>query len=393
MEQENTNYIKRALGGTMSKLAQQFPALLVTGPRQSGKSTLVRRMFPSHTYVSFDRTDLRALANDDPEYFLSLYKEPMIIDEIQYAPKIFSHLKLRIDEKRTQYGRFILTGLQSFQLMKGVSESLAGRISILKLLPLSWKELNLGYLDDPKAIISEIIAGFYPEIRARKDLDIKVWYESYIQTYLERDVRQLQFVKDLNLFQKFMVLLVGRVGSILNMSELARDAGMSLHAVREWLTILEASHIVFLLNPYYRNHGKRLIKSPKIYFEDTGLLCHILHETSAESLSIKPLAGALFENLVISEFRKQYFSRGELPNFYFYRTATGQEVDLIIEEGKHPVAIEIKLGKSANLNQFKTLEKFCEEYKTDGTWISLSRESLRIRPNIQMEMFPPAKLA
>lgn len=392
-EAKNTNYIRRNLEETLKRLAGQFPALLVTGPRQSGKSTLVRHVFPTHVYVSLDKTDIRALANEDPEYFLSMQKEPVIIDEIQYAPKLFSHLKLRIDDKRTQYGRFILTGSQSFQLMKGVSESLAGRISILKLLPFSWEELNIGCLSDPKAVIFQVITGFYPEVRVRKDLDIKNWYESYVQTYLERDVRQLQFVKDLNLFQKFLVLLGARVGSLLNLSELGRDAGLSLHAAREWLTVLEASQIVFLLNPYYRNIGKRLIKSPKIYFEDTGLLCHLLHETSVDALSVKPLAGALFENLVISEFRKKYFSLGKLPHFYFYRTAKGQEVDLILEEEGKITAIEIKLGKSANPNQFRPLETFCEEYKADGKWISLNEESLHIRPNIQMAMFPKAVLA
>lgn len=383
------SYINRTMSPTLERLASQFPALLLTGCRQSGKSTLVRHIFPNHTYVTLDQSEFRTMANDDPEYFLGLHKEPVIIDEIQYAPGIFSHLKLRIDENRSKYGRFILTGSQSFQLMKGVSESLAGRISILKLLPLSWEELELGYLEDPKAVIRHMIHGFYPEVRVRKNLDTKAWYEAYVQTYLERDVRQLQFVKDLNLFRKFLVLLGARVGTIVNISDLARDVGISPHGAREWLTILEASQIIFFLNPYFNNKGKRLIKSPKIYFEDTGILCHLLHETSVEALMVKPLAGALFENLVISEIRKQYFSRGRFPHFYFYRTAKGKEVDLILEDEGKLTPIEIKLGKSFYPDQFKELETFCTEYRTHGKWISLSPQNIQIRPAIQMEKFPP----
>lgn len=382
-------YIRRIISPTATRLANQFPALLITGSRQSGKSTLVRHVFPNHAYVTLDKSEFRTMANDDPEYFLGLHKEPVIIDEIQYAPGIFSHLKLRIDQKRDEYGRFILTGSQSFQLMKGVSESLAGRISILKLLPLSWEELELGYLEDPKEVIRHMIQGFYPEVRVRKDLDAKAWYEAYVQTYLERDVRQLQFVKDLNLFRKFLVLLGARVGATVNISELARDAGISPHAAREWLTILEASQIIFFLSPYFNNKGKRLVKSPKIYFEDTGILCHLLHETSVDTLAVKPLAGALFENLVISEIRKQYFSRGQSPQFYFYRTAKGQEVDLVLEDEGKLTPIEIKLGKSFHPSHFKALEEFCAEYQTQGKWISLSPENIQIRPNIQMEKFPP----
>ncbi len=385
-------YIERHSTKILKTLARQFPSILITGPRQSGKSTLVQHIFPGHQYVTLDRTNLRELANRDPEYFLSSFDTPMVIDEIQYAPELFSYIKIRIDEHRSKVGQFILTGSQSFNLMKGVSESLAGRLAVFTLLPFSWNELALSKATDPKGMAKQIIQGFYPEPRVKKNMNLDIWYNSYIQTYLERDVRNLQSIKDLNVFQRFIALLAGRVGSVLNVSELARDTGISQGAANQWLSVLEASRLVFRLPPYYKNKGKRLVKSSKVYFEDTGLLCHLIQETSVETLLLKPLMGHLFENLVISDIRKQYYQKGKTPHFYFYRTSSGNEVDLVIEEKGRLIPIEIKLTKSFHPQNMKSLIKFCELYETSGLWVSLYPDELKVHRLINAVTFPVQKL-
>jgi predicted AAA+ superfamily ATPase len=316
----------------------------------------------------------------------------MVIDEIQYAPELFSYIKIRIDEQRSKTGQFILTGSQSFNLMKGVSESLAGRVAVLTLLPFSWNELALRDATDPKSLAEEIILGFYPEPRVKKKLNLDIWYNSYIQTYLERDVRNMQSIKDLHLFQRFIALLAGRVGSVLNVSELSRDTGISQGAAIQWLSILEASRLIFRLPPYYKNKGKRLVKSSKVYFEDTGLLCHLIQETSVATLLLKPLMGHLFENLVISDLRKHYYQKGKTPHFYFYRTSSGNEVDLVIEDKGRVIPIEIKLSKTFHPQEIKSLVKFCDLYKTRGLWVTLYPDELKVHRMITAVNFPVKKL-
>jgi hypothetical protein len=385
-------YIERRSTKILKALARQFPAVLITGPRQSGKSTLVQHIFPRHQYVTLDRPNLRELANRDPEYFLSSFDTPMVIDEIQYAPELFSFIKIEIDEQRSKTGQFVLTGSQSFNLMKGVSESLAGRVAVFTLLPFSWHELGLKKEVDPRRLAKQIIHGFYPEPRVKKNLKVDFWYNSYIQTYLERDVRNLQSIKDLNLFQRFIALLAGRVGSVMNVSELARDTGISQGAANQWLSILEASRLIFRLPPYYVNKGKRLVKSPKIYFEDTGLLCHLIQETSVETLILKPFMGHLFENLVISDLRKHYYEQGKTPHFYFYRTSHGNEVDLLIEDEGLVIPIEIKMTKTFHPQNLKSLVNFCELYDTRGLWVSLYPDELKIHSMIKTATFPLEKI-
>jgi len=346
--------IKRKLSKELIYSATKFPAVAVLGPRQSGKTTLTKATFPKYTYISLENIDIREFAKTDPRGFLKKYENPhgIILDEIQNAPDILSYVQTYIDtHKKTGY--FILTGSQNFLLNQAITQTLAGRISILTLLPLSIDELSQAKLISNN-IEQNIFYGGYPRIYDENIPPTK-WVPNYIRTYIERDVRQIQNVTDLTLFQTFIKLCAGRIGQLLNLTSLGNDCGISSGTAKKWLSLLEASYIVFLLQPHYKNFSKRLIKSPKIYFYDTGLACSLLGLTSSEQISTHYLRGNLFESYVLSECMKQYHNNGQIPPLYFWRDKHGHEIDCIIEQGDKLTPIEIKAGHTISKSYFANL--------------------------------------
>ncbi len=353
---------------------------MLTGPRQAGKTTLLRHTEPNRSFVTLDDLEVRSLAQKDPKTFLERFPPPVLIDEFQYAPEILPYIKIRVDEKRTKLidagGDYWLTGSQNFSMMKKVSESLAGRVTILNLLGLSRKEINGEPPDDRDFIATPapafetersiddifqfIVRGDKPELWANRDIDTEIYYRSYVQTYIERDVVSQLKVKDIGLFEKFMRLLAGRIGQLLNLASLAGDVEVSLPTIKSWITLLERSFQIMLLPPYFRNIGKRSVKTQKIYFLDTGLACYFLKLGTSQSAYASHIAGGLFENWVISEIVKSYWYKGLAANLYFWRTKEGTETDIIYEtEGKiYPV--EIKLASSPPRKTFTSLEKIAK---------------------------------
>lgn len=374
-----SNYIPRSLEAVIRKAAEQFPAVVVVGPRQSGKTTLLNHLFGGKIpLISLEPPDVRLAASADPRGFLNLYPPPIIYDEIQYAPELLPYIKEQIDAKRNQVGQFILTGSQNLLLMQQVTESLAGRTAVLKLLPLSrWElarmpERKLPWeaapsISLPAQSISQLweqaLRGFYPELATRTERDFHLWHASYVQTYLERDVRNLRSVGDLTLFQSFLRALAARSAQLLNLSDLARDVGVAVNTAKAWLSVLEASFQVFLLRPYLANIGKRLIKSPKVYFMDTGILCYLVGLQDISHASNGPMSGAIFENLVVSDLYKIAMHRGEEPALYFWRTAAGAEVDVVIDLQGKLVPLEIKQSATPRLEMAQGLHQFMADLK------------------------------
>lgn len=376
-------YIHRAIEPILAEALSQFPAVLITGPRQAGKSTLLQHVLKGYTYVTLDDPIIRAAANEDPELFLSTYKAPLIIDEIQYAPNLFSYLKLRIDANRQEYGRYVLTGSQTFQLMKGVSESLAGRIAILQLYPLTWSEISHSALDD-SVCVQQMIQGFYPQFQVESNLNWDLWFSSYVSTYLERDVRNIKSIPDLGRFQTFLSALAVRAGQLLNMADIAKECGISEPTVKDWLSILESTYIIFRLRPYHSNRIKRLVKSPKIFFVDTGLLCYLLGIDTPTRLLRSAEKGHIFENMVIAEFIKRSSHRTERTEFFFYRTASGTEVDLIKGQGGDLFAYEIKFVKTLRREMVEPLLTFIEDHPVKrATLLSLQEKEVPLATNVQ----------
>jgi len=327
-----------------------FPVMFLTGPRQSGKTTLAKALFSSIPYILLELPDQQRLASEDPRSFLMKYPKGAILDEVQNVPELFSYLQGVVDDDREV--RFILTGSQNFLLNEKITQSLAGRAGIVTLLPLSLQELNDKI---PHTKYEDwIVRGFYPELYNR---NVPPWlfYPGYVQTYLERDVRSLQNVGSLSQFNLFLKLCAGRTGQVLNLSALASDAGVSVNTSKTWLSVLEASYIVFRLQPYYKNFNKRLVKSPKLYFTDTGLACHLLGIERSEQLSTHYAVGALFENFVLAECYKQRLARGKREGIYYWKDNKGLEIDLLIEDGQDLKAYEIKAGRTANASYFRNL--------------------------------------
>mgnify|MGYP001611490637 CR=1 FL=1 len=371
-------FIDRQLSAVIVKACKNFPAIVLTGPRQSGKTTLLKHLFKGKaSFVTLDSPEARTWANDDPENFLDSHATPFIIDEIQNAPNILPYIKSRIDNNR-KTGQWILTGSQEFSVMKNVSESLAGRIATLRLLPFSfsetkkhlfknWKE----YFHDMvkqnsgrKNLAAIILNGSYPEIIAKKNTQTNLWYESYIQTYLEKDLKVIYDIGNLNLFVKFLRLLANRTGQILNMNSLANDLGTSIPTVKKWISILDASGIIYLLQPYYKNNGKRLIKSPKIYFLDTGLVAHLTGIRTEEALLKGPLADPLFETFVISEFVKQFYHiESVTPPMYYINNKNLWEIDLVLDMDGELTPIEIKLASTVMGRHLQNFQKIRNTYK------------------------------
>jgi predicted AAA+ superfamily ATPase len=342
-------WFKRIISEKIQASAKMFPAVVVTGARQTGKTSLLRRLFPEHHYVSLDIPSRAAQAEESPELFLKSHPPPLLVDEVQYAPKLFRHLKIAIDEKRTQRGQFVLTGSQKFTLMKEVSDSLAGRsalfdletLSIEEVLGTSKKSINIEFLKHA------IVRGGFPELWQDPDIDHVKFYESYLATYLERDVRQLINVVNLRDFERFIRACAARSGQLLDKSSLARDVGISPSTCNEWISVLQASNQLSLLEPWFGNFSKRLVKSPKIYLCDTGLLCFLLNLTEA-SLAESPFVGAIWETLIYAEIRKICATAGNPHTIWTYRDSQQSEIDFLIQTAGQTRAIECKWSEIPN---------------------------------------------
>jgi len=346
--------IERTIAPMLKKLSTQYPVLTITGPRQSGKTTLCRATFPEKRYVNLESPDTRQFALSDPRGFLAQFPDGAILDEIQRAPDLLSYIQPIVDE-RPDAAQYILTGSQQFEVTATVNQSLAGRTALLKLLPLSIPELSSAY---PILSIDRLLlTGFYPRIHDQ-GLDPTQALGDYFETYVERDIRQLLAIKDLNLFEKFVMLCAGRVGQLLNLQSLGNDVGISHTTARTWLTLLEASYVIFILQPWHSNFSKRQIKAPKLYFYDVGLASYLLGLENELHVSRDPLRGNLFENLVVIEALKFRFNRGRRNNLHFYRDAKGNEVDLLMAIGPHVFPLEIKAGATISDDYFKGLRSF-----------------------------------
>lgn len=352
MPNPNGAYYQRIQAKKLQELVKSFPVVCLIGPRQSGKTTLARTVFPKYQYVSLEDFDNRAYAETDPRGFLSDYGNKIIIDEAQRAPKLFAYMQTKIDEFDT-VGQYILTGSAHMTLLEKLTQSLAGRAALLKLLPFSIAELiSINQLK--VSCTEQLFYGFYPRIY-KHNIQPLDWYSNYIQTYLEKDVREIINVKNMLAFKRFLSLCAGRHGQILNVSELANDAGIARQTANEWLSILEASFLIYLLPSFHKNFSKRAIKSPKLYFYDSGLVCALLKIENPEQLKTHYLKGAIFEGYVITEFIKQRYNLGLEPHVYYWREKHGNEIDCIIEEASRLLSIEIKSGKTINHDFFKGL--------------------------------------
>lgn len=360
--------IERLLQPRLLELATRYPVLTLTGPRQSGKTTLSRMAFPNLLYVSLENPANREFAQEDPVAFLSRYGAGAVIDEIQRVPQLFSYLQGLVDDD-PRPGRFVLTGSQNLALVDALSQSLAGRTTLTELLPLSLAEIRR-FPEPPSDLDTLLWRGGYPRIYER-DLPAQEWLADYTATYVERDVRQLVNVGDLLLFQTFLRLCASRTGQLLNLSSLANDCGISQPTARSWLSVLEATYIVFRLPPFFANLGKRLIKSPKLYFYDSGLAANLLHIDDPHQLAAHPLRGALFETWVVGEIAKAHFHRGRRPRLSFYRDRDRLEIDLVLERGGDLVLVEIKSAQTPSGKQFAAFERFANTISgTEGRRVS-----------------------
>lgn len=372
-------YIQRTIEQLLPGILATFPCLAVTGPRQSGKSTLLRHALPDYRYVTLDDPAVLEQAHSDPVFFLDGLGERCIIDEIQLAPGILSYVKMRVDADRSRNGRFVFTGSQQFGMIRNLGDSLAGRIALLDLLPFAAGEMQqiVAVKGGLELFAASCLTGAYPQLAVTPAIDRRLWYSSYIQTYLERDIRSLYDIGSLREFHRFMQLLAVRCSQMLNMSGFATDLGVSVTTIKRWLSVLEAGRIIFLLPPYFNNLGKRITKMPKVYFLDTGLACHLAGVRDREQLLEGPMAGALFENYCLQETVKCFANQGEQPRLSYVRTNNGLEVDLIIEgPNLRPLPVEIKLSRTptlalaSGLNRYASL--FAKADPEDGLLLCLA---------------------
>jgi uncharacterized protein len=342
--------IPRHIAHKLRYFSGKYPIVTLTGPRQSGKSTLLRSLFSDYTYISLEDPDILLLAKEDPRLFLQKYSDKTIIDEAQKFPELFSYLQTHVDSAGKE-GMYILSGSHNFLLMERISQSLAGRTAILKLLPFSYSELSDARLAE-KSLYKSIHKGFYPRI-FDKDLSPEEFYPFYIQTYIEKDVRLFKNISDLQQFVRFLKMCAGRIGQLVNLSSLANECGISQPTAKAWLSILESSYVIYLLKPYYKNFNKRLTKSPKLYFYDTGLACSLLGVQSDDDLLTHFMKGPLFENLLIVDLIKKALNESKEPDLYFWRDHVGNEIDLLVEKGNHIEVVEFKSGSTYTPDFFK----------------------------------------
>jgi predicted AAA+ superfamily ATPase len=374
-------YIKRHIEKVITEASRTFPAVIITGPRQVGKTTVLHECFPKANYTTLDHLDTLDAALNDPERFLDVQKKPTIVDEVQYAPKLFRYVKISIDKNRGSKGRFFLTGSQRYLMMQGVDESLAGRAGTIEMLGLSLREIERGSFYEPfmpsdhyvkarlkapfKLSVSDIwntiFIGDLPELHASPNMNTALYYESYIDTYLRRDVRGLAQVGDLSTFNRFMSIAAQRHGQLLNKADIASKSGVSVITVTRWLSVLEASNIIYLLKPFYANSNKRLVKTPKLYFLNSGLAAKLCGLSSARELEQSNQAGAFFEGFAIAEIIKSHLNAsGSFPDLYFYRDSNRNEIDLLMLKGMDIYPIEIKmstLARAGDTNAFKYLDE------------------------------------
>lgn len=347
--------IDRLADNTLNELSKFYPIVAITGPRQSGKTTLARYAFPDKAYVSLEEPDQLEFANEDPRGFLARFPDGVLLDEVQRCPSLFSYIQTIVDLDNRQ-GLFILTGSQQFGLLTRITQTLAGRVGLVQLLPFSIGELKT-QRNAFQDLNDLLFKGLYPPIYDR-NIPPANWYANYVATYIERDVRQILNVKDLSTFQRFVRMCAARTGQLLNLAGLGNDCGISHNTARKWLSVLEASYIVFLLYPHHKNFGKRLVKTPKIYFFDTGLAAWLLGIQNVDHLSIHPMKGPLFECLIMGELLKGRFNRGLASNLFFWRDNLGTEIDVLVEEGDTLIPVEIKSGQTITQNYFAGLKKW-----------------------------------
>ncbi len=379
-------YIERSLEPVLERAASEFPAVVLTGPRQAGKTTLLRHLFGDRCrYVSLEIPDVRGAAAEDPRGFLEMNAPPVIFDEVQYAPELLPYIKERIDANRRLSGQYLLTGSQNLLLAEKVTESLAGRAAILRLFPLSRREaegrpqLALAWEGErqgsPKTrtafgnLWQAFLQGGYPELAAGPERDQALWHASYLQTYLERDIRTLRQVGDLNQYQSFLRVLAARSAQLLSLTDVAKDLGVAVNTVKAWLSMLEATYQVVVVRPYFANVGKRLVKTPKVYFTDVGMLCHLVGLRDSEHAASGPMNGAIMETAVLSEIVRALTHRGIDPRVYFWRTTAGTEVDFVIETADGLVPVEVKTTatpRPAMANAIRTLQRDFDGMATPG---------------------------
>lgn len=356
-------------------LADSFKAVAVVGPRQSGKTTLVRKVFDGKPYVNLENPDMRRFALEDPRGFLSNYPDGAVLDEIQRAPELFSYLQQILDEQQA-IGMFILTGSNNFLLQESISQSLAGRVGYLFLLPLTINETGI----KEKNANELIFKGCYPALY-NNATDAARFYANYIRTYVERDVRLIKNITDLYTFERFLRLCAGRIGQLLNMSSLSVEVGVDVKTISSWIGVLEASFIVFRLQPYHKNFNKRVVKMPKLYFYDTGLAVALLGIESADQLTLNSFRGSLFENMVIIDFLKTRYNNGKLNNLFFWRDSKGNEIDLLFEVGNSLLPVEIKSGQTLSEDSFKGLQFWNKMTQTEGGYVIYGGDTIQRRSN------------
>ncbi len=367
--------IQREAEAEIRTLAKQFKAVAIVGPRQSGKTTLARHIFGDKPYVNLENPDLRRYATDDPRGFLSDYPRGAVLDEVQRVPELFSYLQQILDESE-DHGLFILTGSNNFLLQERISQSLSGRVGYLNLLPLALSEIK-----DTRSTVNELMyKGGYPVLHSEVAEPAK-WYPNYIRTYVERDVRLIKNISDLDTFERFLRLCAGRIGQLLNMSSLAVETGVDVKTIGAWLSVLETSFVLFRLQPYHQNYNKRIVKMPKLYFYDTGLAISLLGIENSAQLALNPFRGSLFENMIIVELLKKRYNAGKSHQLFFWRDNVGNEVDLLINKGNSLLPVEIKSGQTVTDDYFKGLLFWNKITATGGGYIIYGGELKQNRSN------------